>query len=494
MDYELPPAEGDSARRVSGQNAISGLRWIGSARLVTQLVTWSMTLFTVRLLQPHDYGVVATAGLFTVFANLLLDGGLSLLLVSERNLSVRQLGAAFSWVLIVASVLGALIVLIAPLAAMFFRTPDLRRVLQVSALQLPLWALLVVPQALLTRTMHFREMALAQFVASVAQGAVTLLMAYCGAAYWALVIGSMVGASVRIVMQWAAVSERPKPNLDFRDLRPLLRRGLHLLGQRITYFLTSDFDTLVLGRLAGPTALGSYSLAKTLAHTALDQLAGVVNQVSVPVFAGKREVNEQVSGLVQLITLVSFVVFPFFWIAGVISQVAFPLLFGARWEKLVVPFVAFSFVLPLRSVYTLLDSAIVGTGRVSTTFRNMLTWSAIMIPLLLFSAHYGANAAACSWILGFPLVFWLSMRRISRAFASELGTLLRPMISPVMFAAVASLLAEAISLGTFGRIPAVAQIILEGAAAVGCYWLVIRWRAPMQYRQALQMVLRLVRR
>jgi O-antigen/teichoic acid export membrane protein len=394
----------------------------------------------------------------------------------------------------VAAVLGAIIVFTAPLAALFFRTPDLTRVLQVSALQLPLWALLVVPQALLTRTMHFREMALAQFVASVTQGAVTLLMAYGGAAYWALVTGTMVGATVRTVMQWAAVSERPKPNLDFRDLRPLLRQGAHLLGQRITYFFTADFDTLVLGRLAGPTALGSYSLAKTLAHTALDQLSGVVNQVSVPVFAGKRELEEQVSGLVQLITLVSLVVFPFFWIAGVVSQVAFPLLFGARWEKLVVPFMAFSFVLPFRSVYTLLDSAIVGTGRVSTSFKNMLTWSAIMIPLLLLSAHYGPNAAACSWILGFPLVFWLSMRRISRAFGTDLRTLLRPLVAPVVFASASCLLAEAISLRTSGRIPAVAQLVLEGAAAVGCYGVVVRWRAPLQYRQALQMVLRLVGR
>jgi teichuronic acid exporter len=463
-------------------------------RLVTQLVTWSMTLFTVRLLQPHDYGVVATAGLFTVFANLLLDGGLSLLLVSERNLSDRQLGAAFSWVLIVASVLAALIVLTAPLAALFFRTPDLTLVLQVSALQLPLWALLVVPQALLTRTMHFREMALAQFVASVTQGAVTLLMAYGGAAYWALVAGMMVGAVVRTAMQWALVSDRPTPNLDFRNLQPLLRQGAHLLGQRITYFFTADFDTLVLGRLAGPTALGSYSLAKSLAHTALDQLSGVVNQVSVPVFAGKRELEEQVSGLVQLITLVSLLVFPFFWIAGVVSQVAFPLLFGARWEKLVVPFMAFSFVLPFRSVYTLLDSAIVGTGRVSTTFKNMLTWSAIMIPLLLFSAHYGANAAACSWILGFPLVFWLSMRRISRAFGTDLRTLLLPLVAPAVFASASCLLAEAISLRTSGRIPAVAQLVLEGAAAVGCYGAVVRWRAPLQYRQALQMALRLLGR
>ena len=463
-------------------------------RLLTQLITWSMTLVTVRLLQPHDYGVVATAGLFTIFANLLLDGGLSMLLVSERNLSSRQVGAAFSWVLIVSCALAGLIVLAAPLAGRFFKTADLIRVLQVSALQLPLGALLVVPQALLTRAMRFREIAIAQFVASLVQGAVTLLLAYWGSAYWALVTGILVGASLRAAMQWIQVQDRPKPNLDFQDLRPLLRKGTHLLGQRIVYFVTGDFDTLTLGRLAGPAALGSYSLAKTLAHTALDQLAGVVNNVSVPVFAGKHEVAEQVAGLVKLVTIVSILVFPFFWIAGVMSQVAFPILFGPRWAKMVIPFMAFSFVLPFRSVYTLLDSAIVGTGRVSTTFKNMLTWAAVMIPLLLFSARYGANAAACSWIVGFPIVFWFSMRRIIRAFRTDLRTLMRPIVAPMLFAALSCVLAEAIFLGTSERLPQVAQLGLGGVAALGCYWAVTRWCAPDRYREAMQMILRIAGR
>jgi teichuronic acid exporter len=274
-----------SAEQPAARGAVSGLRWIGSARILTQAITFGMTLLTVRLLQPHDYGLVATAGLFTVFANLLLDGGLSLVLVSEHGLSMRQYGAAFSWVMLVAIGLGAVVVAIAPLAAAFFRTPALLRVLQVSALQLPLWALLVVPQALLAKEMRFRETALSQLIASIVQASATLLMAYGGAAYWALIFGTMIGMATRAAAQWLYLHERPTPNFTFGPLMPLLRKCAHMLGQRIVYFFTSDFDTMALGRLAGPAALGSYSLAKTLAHTALDQLAGVINQVSVPVFA-----------------------------------------------------------------------------------------------------------------------------------------------------------------------------------------------------------------
>jgi teichuronic acid exporter len=485
-----PTASPEHAR-----SAVSGLRWIGSARIITQVLTWTMTLFTVRLLTPHDYGLVATAGLFTVFASLLLDGGLSYLLVSERGLSARQYGAAFTWVLLMSLALGAVVVSIAPLAALFFRAPALGTVLRVAAFQLPLWALLVVPAALLAREMRFRESALAQLLGSVVQGIATLAMAYSGAAYWALIVGTMVGTATRGAMQWLFLQERLLPNAQFRTLLPLWNKCFHMVGQRVVYFFTSDFDTLMLGRLAGPSALGSYSLAKTLAHTALDQLSGVVGQVAVPVFASKGEDRDaQIEGLLTLVSAVSVLIFPLFWLMGVLSPVALPLLLGARWTNLVIPFMAFTFILPLRGIYALLDSAVVGTGRVATTFKNILTWSAIMLPLLFVAAHYGPNVAACAWIVGFPVVFWLSMRRIARAFGTRISLLLRPALAPLIWSAASCAIVELSVLLMQQRLIPVAQLAAEVLIAGACYWVLMRHFARGQYEHILGLALRVVGR
>ena len=149
-----------SARRLD--SAMHGLRWIGTARIFAQLVTWGLTAFTVRLLEPRDYGIVATSGLFTVLAGLLLDGGLSVVLITQREISPRVEGAAITGVLLVSAVLFAVIVAIAPLGGSFFHNIAVVNVLRVSALQLPLTALTVVPSALLARQLQFRELALAQ--------------------------------------------------------------------------------------------------------------------------------------------------------------------------------------------------------------------------------------------------------------------------------------------------------------------------------------------
>jgi hypothetical protein len=41
---------------------LSGLKWVAMGRLFTQLISWSMTFFVLRLLSPSDYGLVALSG------------------------------------------------------------------------------------------------------------------------------------------------------------------------------------------------------------------------------------------------------------------------------------------------------------------------------------------------------------------------------------------------------------------------------------------------
>jgi teichuronic acid exporter len=467
---------------VRPDTAMHGLRWIGTARLFTQLVTWSLTIFTVRLLQPRDYGIVATSSLFTVLATLILDGGLSAVLISRREVAPLVQGAAVSAVLLLSIALAGLIALMAPAGATFFHSPALTSVLQVSALQLPLTALTVVPTAMLAKQLHFRQLALAQSLASVVQGIATLSLAYVGAAYWALIWGTLIGISVRMLLQWGFLQNRPRPNLKFGLLEPLLASGSQMVGQRVLYFITADFDTFALGRFGGPIVLGSYSLAKTLSHSALDQLSGVINQVSMPAFAAKiGDPQAQIDGLLLVIAAASFLVFPLFWLMGVISQVAFPLIFGSRWASMVVPFMAFTCILPLRSVYTLLDSAIVGAGRISTTFRNMLVWTAIMVPLLAIGARFGANTAALMWVVGFPLVFGFAMWRIAYSFKTKVRILLQPMLRPALCAAASGVVVELVQLEASGFLRPIARLILEIALGGFCYWIFTRQCARPQY-------------
>jgi len=473
------------------RRALGGLRWVGASRLLTQCVTWGMTIFTMRALQPSDYGIVATAGLFMILAALLLDAGLSIVLISRRELPLELQGAAASAVLGLSFILALGIAIVAPAGATFFRNPDLIAVLRVCALQLPLSALAVVPSSVLARNMNFRQIAVGQSIAAILQGIATLTMARLGAAYWSLIFGVLFGLALKAV--WLCVAVRPSFNLRFKLLRPLLASSAHMLGQRILYFVSAEFDIFLLGRLAGASALGSYSLAKMAAHTVLDQIAGSVNQITVPSFAAKGGDDQaQLTRLVSVISVTSAVVFPLFWLLGTLSPVALPLLFGQRWTALVVPFAAFAIMLPLRGIYTILDWSVVGTGGMSTSFKNMTTWAAIMMPALTIGAFHGPNATAVAWAVAFPLVFLVSMMRISKKFNARLLRLLQPLLVPAAGAAGSCLVVLAIGIPLQHRLPPLGLLCIEAVVGAGCYWAAIRRYGRSQHDLIKSLVLGLL--
>jgi teichuronic acid exporter len=466
----------------SGDHAIRGLRWVAAARVVTQVITWCMTIITVRYLHPEDYGVIATAGLFTALAMLLLDGGLGILLVTQRDLSTRAQGAVVTATLTSATILGLIIALLAPVASWFFRSDALTAVLLVSAIYMPLAALAVVPAALLTKTMRFREIAISQTAASLVQGVTTLALAIYGVGYWALIVGNFAGTSLRVLMLWRALDIKVSPNTELGLVRPLLKSSGHMVGTRLTYFVANDFDTFLISRIGGVAMAGPYALAKQLCHSALDQLSAIVNQVMVPVFASKTDRDSQVGGLLQVIGITATLMFPLFWMMGVVSRVLLPLVFGDRWAGLIVPFVAFSLILPVRSIYAFLDTAVMSTGRTGTTFKNMLVWAAIMMPLLLIGAMIDVRYLGLVWTLGFPLVFLVALRRIAGSLDVSTFTLLRPILAPLTCAAISCL--AMLGFSSVVELPPWPMLAAELAIGGALYWLLM-WRFGRSHHDAI---------
>lgn len=482
----------EDSRLSHADKTLRGLRHIGFASVFTQLVNWGLTALTIHLLQPRDYGLIATAGIFTSFATLLLDGGLSEVLISQRELSDRIQGAAASAVFVVSLVFALILVAIAPLGSAFFHSPQLLAILVVSAFYLPLVALSVVPMALLSKRMHFARMALAQTIGTLFQGLCTLGLAYAGKAYWALIIGNFAATGLRVGLLWLALDRKPRPNMQFNALRPLLRNSSHMVGQRLAYFSIENFDLFILGRFGGPEMVGAYSVARTLSHSALGQIAGIVNQVSVPAFAAKTETDAQVRGLLFMISIASAILFPLFWIMGITSQIALPLVFGARWSRLVVPFLAFTAILPLRGVHTLLTFSVVGTGRMSTTLKNTLTWAAILMPFMCLGLFKGADGVALSWVVAFPIVFYVSLRRIAKSFDVSVAKLARPMTTPAACAAASALVAEAVLWGPSTSLPSAALVAIQCCSGCLCYWILYRTFDRPHYAHTLSIVRRLI--
>jgi teichuronic acid exporter len=469
--------------------AVVNLRWFVLWRTIAQAVTWCLTLVVIRLLRMSDYGIMSMAGLITVFLHLVLDGGLRTAFV-QRDCTTEDEYRVANTVLIAGATAAVLAIqLVAAPVAVFFREPSLEGVLRLYALQFFTSALSVVPGAMLTAQMRFRELGGIQSARGISTAATTLGLAICGAGVWSLVIGILVGGCINVVLLVRYARPPLGLSLKISLLRPYVRFSWYVMAQQLLEFWIEEADQLLIAKFLGAAPLGVYSVARNLAQMPVDKTGWLVNQVSLPSFAAvQSDMKRWSSGYLKFIRLVSAIAFPLFWGMAAVGPVALPFVLGEKWAPTALPFVLLCIPLPLRAARSLSSTALLGLGRSDISFKAIAAWAAILTPLLFLGVHYGMIGVACAWALGFPIVYFCYVLIVSNELRITIGSLLAPMAVPAIAGAACAALAALAALITIGKIPTIAVLALQITSGLLCYVLVVKIRSGALYKEMLDLI------
>lgn len=476
-------------------HAVSGTRWIAISKAISQGLTWLVTIVVVRLLQPADYGIMATSGLLTIFAGMLLDAGLGIAFVQRRDISTDVYRAA-NFALLLGAVGAILLVQALALpAAHFFSEPRLEAVLRVAALQFLFGTMAVVPSAELSRQMRFKELGITQAFAAVGSSVLTLALALNGAGVWALVGGALAMSALKLAGYLWFTGAFAGFSSQLSLLRSYLGFSARLVMQRVVWFAVEQGDLLIVGRLMGAAPLGVYSVAKTFSQIPLDRAAEIVNQVSLPLFAAVQDDKPRwVEAVRKLLRLTSVAAFPLFWGMAAVAPVAVPMLLGEKWAAAVLPFMLFCAVLPVRMAGAFLHTVLLALGRADVAMRIMIIWALTLMPMFAVGSLWGVVGVAAAGALGFPIIYLLSIRMFARALDIPLGTFLAPLLAPGGAALGCALVATLVRLAVAGLLPAVVVLCLQILAGALAYVALLRLLSHATLLEATDLVLRFARR
>ena len=477
------------------QQVIGGLRWIALSRAVVQLSSWILTLVVVRLLTPFDYGIISMSGVLTLFAGMLIDGGLGPVLVQRKDIPRPVLRSATTALLLMSIAGIAAVQLAANPAALFFREPQLELLLRVASLQFLAGALTIVPASMLASQMKFREQAATHVSAGVFQGAVTITLAVLGYGYWSLINGTLAAALLRVIMLYRYSRAPLLPSLQFRVLVPLLGFARYTIGDRFLFYFVQQTDSMIVGRMLGADQLGTFAVAKQISHLPLDKISEIAAQVTLPAFSRIQHdpaaVSEGVRRLTQLGGVVSF---PTFWGLMVIAPVAVPVLLGPGWSGATTPIIIFCTVLPIRAASTLLARVVVGVGRPEISFRNTLLWPLIVLPAIVVGARYDTTGVAVAWAVSFPILFAIASYRIAAALAMRWTTLLAPLARPAIAAGIMALIVWSLDALLAQHLGNLSRLIVAAAVGVVTYIAALRLVAAAVFAETSGFVLRFLGR
>ena len=82
------------------QQVIKSLSWLGSLKLLGQIITWIITILVIRHLTPKDYGLMAMAYVCIGFLAMISELGLGAAIVQRKSIDHRQLAQIFGFVIL----------------------------------------------------------------------------------------------------------------------------------------------------------------------------------------------------------------------------------------------------------------------------------------------------------------------------------------------------------------------------------------------------------
>ncbi len=426
------------------QKVLSGLYWTGSARLVSQILSWAITLVVIRLLTPADYGLLAMAMVFVSFLMLLGEAGLGAALVQAPKVSDNALRGLFGVVILFNGVLFCVQYAAAPAVAWFFDEERLVPIVRVLGVQLLLSTFIVIPQALLARELDFKRPSLIALGSNVCGSVTTLLLALDGRGVWSIVIGNIATQVVSALAFNMVLPYLKWPDFSMREARGLVKFGGQYTASRMLWSFYSQADIFIAGKMLGREALGFYSVAMLLASLPVQRIASVINSVAFPAFAHVQQEREAVSEyLRKSVRLLSFVSFPVLWGISSVAPEIVTVILGRKWESAALPLQTLALIMPLALLSPLFNSAFQGLGLGGVVLRNVLTATVLMPAAFLIGVQWGLAGLSLAWIIGFPVVFLVNLKRMLPLVGLRLGSIFAAMApsllsSAIMYAFVAA--------------------------------------------------------
>ena len=330
VNNSAEPDEGLSRRVVRGG------AWVFALRITERAFSLIRLIILARILAPHDFGLMGIALLTMATLETFSETGFWAALIQKRGNVDAYLDAAWTVLILRGFLLFTVLYLIAPYAAIFFKAPQAKPIIQVIGLSVLIQAFTNIGVIYFHKELEFNKQFLYQLSGTLANFIVAVSAVLILRSVWALVFGLLAGNIARFVMSYLIHPYRPHLSSHLGKAKELWGFGRWVLGSSILVFLITQGDDIFVGKLLGATMLGFYQIAYRISNMPATEITHVISQVTFPAYSKLQDNLPKLrEAYLKTLQLTAFLSFP---IAGLIFVLApdFTKIFlGEKWMPMV---------------------------------------------------------------------------------------------------------------------------------------------------------------
>ncbi|MDA8673848.1 lipopolysaccharide biosynthesis protein [Gammaproteobacteria bacterium] len=383
---------------------LDAIIWSATERFGLQGIQFVVSIILARLLLPEDFGLIAMLAIFIAIADAFINSGFGQALIQKKGATHADECSIFYFNVVLGFLVAALLSLAAPWIADFYNQPQLILMIYALSFNLILSALGLVQVTLLSKHLNFKVKQKVSLISAVGSGTIGVTMALKGFGVWSLVTMQVSDTLFRTSLLWLFNTWRPSWTFSFNALRSMFVFGsrIFLVGLLNAFFV--NIYSLVIARLFSPMALGFYTRAESLQKLPVMSIAGVINQVTFPVFSSIQDNKPRLKrALSEALSMMELIVFPMMVGLAIVAKPLVLVLLTEKWLPIVPYLQLFCVIGVLYPIQLINLSVLNAQGRSDLFLRLQIIQYILIIITILITYRWGITAMiygkiTCSFI------------------------------------------------------------------------------------------------
>jgi O-antigen/teichoic acid export membrane protein len=415
---------------LSGKVARGGL-WLFTLRFVSRGLGFFRTIILARLLTPADFGLIGIAMTVIVTLDFLSQTGFQTALIQKKDCSRAHMDTAWTLLVVRGTVLFFIVIFISPFVAKFFNTPNIDLVIKVIAISVIFSGFRNIGIISFYKDLRYDRHFKFEICGALIDLVISVGLAFLLRNVWAIIWGGFAGNLMRLMMSYLLSDYRPKFSINPASFRELFSFGKWILISGIVYAMLTQADSMTIGKLLGPAALGFYQMAMLIAYLPSSEISTVAAQITLPAYSiMQNDLQRLKFAYLDVLRFATFLSLPIGALIFILSPEFIILFLGENWLPAVTctKMLVFSGTLiSITSIAMPIFSA-KGIPKIETYLQtgNLLILLVLLYPLTIY---YGINGTALAILAGNVTVMVISLYYV----AHLTGATIRSILSIITF-------------------------------------------------------------
>lgn len=369
---------------------LSGLLWQFLQKITGQLFSFVVTVILARLLTPEDYGVVALACMFNVLVGIFISGSMDAALIQKKNADDLDYNTVFYSALFMSFVIYGVVYVGSPYFAAFYHNEQICPIMRVLALTMPIGALSMVQNSIISRRMEFKKFFASSMSGQVVAALVGIGMAYRGFGPWALVAQQMLSGITNTLVMFCIVRWHPKLMFSCTRFRTLFSFAWKKTAAGFIGTLCGQLKGYLIGYRYTAADLAYYNRGEGIPQMLDNNITGTINAVLFPALSKfQGDVKAVKNGIRRAMMTSSYILSPIFLGLAAVSDKIVLLLYSDKWSS-AIPFMQLACLTCVVSVLNGANvQALFAIGKSGEVLKLEIYKKPVMLALIFGGIYFG---------------------------------------------------------------------------------------------------------